>query len=157
MSTNKPLLNESARATVARLKANRSQLSQVQSDINEATQKTVSNSRATQRVSKNKTPVNAAERKNVANRIIKQLLFGELTQGQALKALRIDVLGLKQDVFAKLVDISRKTLSDIENDRGSYKTDILNKAFKPFGLKVGLLPTSVSTLNSLLQSERATD
>ncbi|TON06760.1 XRE family transcriptional regulator, partial [Vibrio parahaemolyticus] len=45
---------------------------------------------------------------------------------------------------------SRKTLSDIENDRGSYNTEILNKVFKPFGLKVGLLPSSLDALKSLL-------
>jgi DNA-binding XRE family transcriptional regulator len=78
-------------------------------------------------------------------------LLGELTQGQALKNLRINILGLKQDVFARLVDVSRKTLSDIENDRGSYNTEILNKVFKPFGLKVGLLPSSPNLLNALLK------
>ncbi|OEE69817.1 transcriptional regulator [Enterovibrio norvegicus FF-33] len=152
MSLKKSALNESAKATVARLKANRSQPSQAQSDEKAVMGNSASNSPVAQRVSKNKTSVNAAERKNVANQIIKQLLFGELTQGQALKALRINVLGMKQDVYAKLVDISRKTLSDIENDRGSYKTDILNKAFKPFGLKVGLLPSSTNALRLLLQS-----
>ncbi|PKF49087.1 helix-turn-helix transcriptional regulator [Enterovibrio nigricans] len=157
MSTKKSTLNESAKATVARLKANRIQPSQAQFDDRDVMGNGASNSPKIQRVSKNKTSVDAAERKNVANKIIKQLLFGELTQGQALKALRINVLGLKQDVYAKLVDISRKTLSDIENDRGSYKTDILNKAFKPFGLKVGLLPSSTNALRSLLQSDGATD
>jgi DNA-binding XRE family transcriptional regulator len=78
-------------------------------------------------------------------------LLGELTQGQALKNLRINILGLKQDVFARLVDVSRKTLSDIENDRGSYNTEILNKVFKPFGLKVGLIPSSPNFLNALLK------
>ncbi|MEZ8082745.1 helix-turn-helix transcriptional regulator [Enterovibrio norvegicus] len=157
MSTKNSTLNESAKATVARLKSSRTQPSQVQLDDKAVAGNGTPKSRSVQRVSKNKTSVNAAERKNVANQIIKQLLFGELTQGQALKALRINVLGLKQDVYAKLVDISRKTLSDIENDRGSYKTDILNKAFKPFGLKVGLLPSSTNALRSLLQSHGATD
>jgi len=82
-------------------------------------------------------------------------LLGELTQGQALKSLRIKILGLKQDVFARLIDVSRKTLSDIENDRGSYNTEILNKVFKPFGLKVGLLPSSSDALKSLLMDGEA--
>jgi DNA-binding XRE family transcriptional regulator len=82
-------------------------------------------------------------------------LLGELTQGQALKSLRINILGLKQDLFARLVDVSRKTLSDIENDRGSYNTEILNKVFKPFGLKVGMLPSSPDVLKSLLIDSEA--
>lgn len=83
-------------------------------------------------------------------------MFGKLTQGQALKGLRVNILGLKQDVFAKLVGVSRKTLSDIENDRDSYNTEVLNKVFKPFGLQVGLLPSSPDTLRALL-TERETD
>ncbi|WP_290369155.1 helix-turn-helix transcriptional regulator [Vibrio hippocampi] len=76
--------------------------------------------------------------------------MGELTQGLALKALRMEVLGIKQDAFAKMVGVSRKTISEIENDRGAFKTDILDKVFKPFGLKVGLVPVSVSLLSSVL-------
>ena len=59
-----------------------------------------------------------------------------------MKALRVNVLGLKQDTFAKLVSVSRKTLSEVENDKGNYTPDIINKIFKPFGLKVGLVPVS---------------
>ncbi len=81
---------------------------------------------------------------------MKMLLLGEMTQGQALKALRVELLGLKQDNFSKLVAVSRKTLSDIENDRGNYTSDIVNKVFKPFGLKVGLVPISRHTLNKIL-------
>lgn len=78
--------------------------------------------------------------------------MGELTQGQALKELRVSVLGVKQDTFSKMVGVSRKTISEIENDRGVFKTDILDKAFKPFGLKVGLIPVSNSLLNSVLSN-----
>lgn len=81
---------------------------------------------------------------------MKLLMQGEMTQGQALKALRLDVLGLKQDNFSTLVSVSRKTLSDIENDRGNYTSDIVNKVFKPFGLQVGLVPISRHTLNKIL-------
>lgn len=84
------------------------------------------------------------------NGIIKQLLLGEVTQGNALKSLRIEVLGLKQDAFARLVGVSRKTLSDVENDKGNYTSDIINKLFKPFGLQVGLVPTSKHLLAMLL-------
>ncbi|MGU3414186.1 helix-turn-helix transcriptional regulator [Enterobacteriaceae bacterium C34A] len=74
----------------------------------------------------------------------------KLSQGEALRLLRIEVLGLKQDSYAHLVDVSRKTISDIENNRGNYSVDVMNKVFRPFGLKVGLVPVSTSLLNSLL-------
>lgn len=63
---------------------------------------------------------------------------GELTQGQLLKVLRIEVLGIKQVQFAKLVQVSRKTLSDVENDTGNYSVNTLNQIFRPFGLQLGL-------------------
>ncbi|EHS1090053.1 helix-turn-helix domain-containing protein [Vibrio cholerae] len=147
----KPSNKESVQDTVARLRANRNQQQpkvgkNATHSIKEQTLDTPTRSKA----SKNAKAVSAAERKTEANKIIKHLLLGELTQGQALKSLRINILGLKQDVFARLVDVSRKTLSDIENDRGSYNTEILNKVFKPFSLKIGLLPSSPYALKSLL-------
>ncbi|WP_122054118.1 helix-turn-helix transcriptional regulator [Vibrio sp. Evd11] len=158
MSNNNKSSKESINDVVHRLRNNRKQLS--------SSYGTTSNDsvrpdtirlrvRPSQRASKKTPTPKAIERTKIVNQIVKQLLFGDLTQGQALKELRINVLGLKQDVYAKLVDVSRKTLSDIENDRGNYKTDILNKVFKPFGLRVGLIPSSTSMLNSLLNNDKS--
>ncbi|OOE31990.1 transcriptional regulator [Salinivibrio kushneri] len=149
---NKPSHKESVQDVVARLRANRNQQQSIKEGeaahpIKDPSQ---CNPPTRSKASKNTMAVSAAERKTEANKIIKRLLFGELTQGQALKNLRVTILGLKQDVFAKLVGVSRKTLSDIENDRGSYNTEVLNKVFKPFGLQVGLLPSSPDTLRALL-------
>ena len=144
--------NESVQDVIARLRANRNK-QPPKTDSNAA----CSSAEQTQlitptkaKVSKNTKVVSETERRTEANKIIKQLLLGQLTQGQALKHFRIKILGLKQDVFANLVGVSRKTISDIENDRGSYNTEVLNKVFKPFGLKVGLLPSSAGALQSLL-------
>lgn len=104
-----------------------------------------------QRVSKSSTAVSTQDRQAVMHGIIKQLLLDELTQGGALKKLRIEVLNLKQDAYAKLVAVSRKTLSDVENDKGNYTSDIINKLFKPFGLQVGLVPVSKQLLSTLLK------
>ncbi|EJL6849755.1 helix-turn-helix domain-containing protein [Vibrio cholerae] len=143
---------ESVQDTVARLRANRNQQQPKvgKNATHSIKEQTPLDTPTRSKASKNAKAVSAAERKTEANKIIKYLLLGELTQGQALKSLRINILGLKQDVFARLVDVSRKTLSDIENDRGSYNTEILNKVFKPFSLKIGLLPSSPDALKSLL-------
>ncbi|MEZ2794160.1 helix-turn-helix transcriptional regulator [Proteus terrae] len=103
------------------------------------------------RASKNHRFVATTDRKQVISKIMANLLFGEITQGEALKMLRIRVLGLNQDLYAKLINVSRKTLSEIENDRGNYSADIINKVFKPFGLKVGLVPSSPHVLSLLLK------
>lgn len=150
---NKPINKESVQDTVARLRANRNQQQvTIEKHATYSTKEGSQLNRPTRsKASKNTIAVSAAERKTEANKIIKQLLLGELTQGQALKSLRINILGFKQDVFAKLVDVSRKTLSDIENDRGSYNTEILNKVFKPFGLRVGLLPYYSDVLSNIFK------
>ncbi|MGR5457941.1 helix-turn-helix transcriptional regulator [Vibrio sp. PNB22_1_1] len=158
MSNNSNSSKESINDVVNRLRNKRKQVSgshNTTSDDNVRADTIGLGVRPAQRASKKTPPPKAAERTRIVNQIVKQLLFGELTQGQALKELRINVLGLKQDVYANLVDVSRKTLSDIENDRGNYKTDILNRVFKPFGLKVGLIPSSSSMLNSLLNSNKS--
>ncbi|EKF9420216.1 helix-turn-helix transcriptional regulator [Vibrio cholerae] len=148
----KPSNKDSVQDTVARLRANRNQQQPKvgKNATHSLKEQTPLDTPTRSKASKNAKAVSAAERKTEANKIIKYLLLGELTQGQALKSLRINILGLKQDVFARLVDVSRKTLSDIENDRGSYNTEILNKVFKPFSLKIGLLPSSPDALKSLL-------
>lgn len=103
------------------------------------------------RMSSKTQAVKSISRKEVINGIILQLLLEEITQGEALKELRIKVLGLKQDNYANLVNISRKTLSELENNKGNYSSDIINKVFRPFGLKVGLIPSSPHRLFSLLK------
>lgn len=108
-----------------------------------------------QRVSKKAKPISTPERQSAMNAIIRHLLLGEITQGKALKMLRADVLGLKQDAFATLVSISRNTLSEVENDRGNYTADVMNRLFKPFGLQVGLVPASRHRLAALLASEKS--
>lgn len=80
------------------------------------------------------------ERTALRNAILKKLLLGELTQGQALKSLRVNVLGLSQEQYIQLAKVSRLTLSEIENDKGNYSVETLNQVFKPMGLKVGIVP-----------------
>ena len=89
-------------------------------------------------------------RKVVINSIITKLLFSEITQGDALIQLRIQVFGFNQEKYAKLVNVSRKKISDIENNRSNPSVDVLNKVFKPFGLNVGLIPISPSVLRNVL-------
>ncbi|MGT8857687.1 helix-turn-helix transcriptional regulator [Enterobacter sp.] len=103
-----------------------------------------------QRVSPGIQRVGTLERQSVLHAAIRDILLGNITQGAALKRLRVEVLGLKQDEYARLVNVSRKTLSDVENDRGNYSAEVINKIFKPFGLVTGLVPVSKTLLVSLL-------
>ncbi|EOI5914391.1 helix-turn-helix transcriptional regulator [Enterobacter hormaechei] len=102
-----------------------------------------------QRVTPGLTRISTLDRQAVLHAAIRDILLGKITQGEALKRLRVEVLGLKQDEYAKLVSVSRKTLSDVENNRGNYSADVINKIFKPFGLQTGLVPVSKSLIASL--------
>ena len=102
-----------------------------------------------QRVTQGLTRISTLDRQAVLHAAIRDILLGKITQGEALKWLRVEVLGLKQDEYAKLVSVSRKTLSDVENNRGNYSADVINKIFKPFGLQTGLVPVSKSLIASL--------
>lgn len=94
--------------------------------------------------------LNMQQRKELRKKVILNLLLGNISQGQALRMLRVEILGIKQADYAKAVGISRKTLSDIENDKGNYSVDILNSVFKPLGLEMGLVPINRVFMQELL-------
>lgn len=91
------------------------------------------------------------QRRQIRQQVITQLLLGELSQGQALQILRMEVLGIKQADYTQAVGVSRKTLSDIENDKGNYSVELLNLVFKPLGLEMGLVPIAKTFLKELIQ------
>ncbi|POY47498.1 helix-turn-helix domain-containing protein [Avibacterium paragallinarum] len=102
-------------------------------------------------VSKVGATISTTERNNVRNRIIKALLLGKMTQGQALRKLRIEMLGVNQQQYMKMVKVSRQTLSNIENDKGNYSVETINQVFKPFGFELGLVPISKELLTEIMQ------
>jgi DNA-binding XRE family transcriptional regulator len=144
---------DSVKSTIAKIRAKKNAAQKTQSATaeitNQAERDCAVKTRTRRRVSHLTKPVSANERNEARLQIMRALISGEISQGEALKALRINVLGLKQDAFAKLVSVSRKTLSEVENDKGNYTSDIINKLFKPFGLKVGLVPVSQQVLSTL--------
>ena len=100
------------------------------------------------RATTNKTTLSAQQRSEFRNQILRELWQGKLTQGQALKRLRIEMLGLKQAQFAKLVGISLPSLSNVENDR-AVSAALINKAFKPFGVGLSLVPMRFDELEAM--------
>ncbi|MCP9030521.1 helix-turn-helix transcriptional regulator [Klebsiella variicola] len=116
-----------------------------------ATEKKARSEISRQRVSAGLKKVNTVDRQAVIHAIIHDIMLGAISQGEALKKLRVEVLGLRQDEYARLVDVSRKTLSDVENDKGNYSAEIINKIYKPFGLETGLVPISKTLISSLFK------
>lgn len=94
--------------------------------------------------------LNPDEREAKLVEVVRQLLAEEINEGDALRILRRDVLGLSQDAYAKLVGISRRTLSDLERNRANITLDTMNRVYRPLGLKVGLLPRQPGMLEHAL-------
>lgn len=94
--------------------------------------------------------LSASEREALLLQLLRQLLAAEISEGQLLRTLRRDVLGLSQERYAALAGISRRTLSDLERDKASPSIVLLNAAFRPLGLQVGLLPRSSVLLSRLI-------
>ncbi|MFC0268049.1 helix-turn-helix transcriptional regulator [Kushneria aurantia] len=80
------------------------------------------------------------QRETLLFELLDQLFDEQITPGQLLKRLRREVLSMNQTEYAALASISRRTLSAIETDRNQHTLDTFNRAFRPFGLSIGLLP-----------------
>lgn len=92
----------------------------------------------------------AAQRQALLLQLLSDHLLGKCSQGELLRTLRKDVLGFSQTRYAEFTGVSRRTLSDIEQDRGSPAQAVINKVFKPFGLKAGLIPAQPQITEKLL-------
>jgi DNA-binding XRE family transcriptional regulator len=95
------------------------------------------------------------ERENLLLFCLQKVIDGEMTEGQVLRKLRKEVLDMNQDEYAALVKVSRRTLSDIENDTGSQSIAVINSVFKPFGLRLGLYPTNRYLFGQMLIGEKS--
>lgn len=107
-----------------------------------------------QRASKTRVNLDGMERNAARRAVIRQWFAHELTMGQALKKMRLEVLGISQQHYCKLVKISRQTLSDIENDKGNYSLDTLNQTLRLVGLEMGLYPRERQVLIESLMEEK---
>jgi len=69
--------------------------------------------------------------------LFEQLPKGELSIGEATKAMRL-LLGMTQEEYGKkVVGLSRKVVSAIEKDTYNPTLETLKKIAKPFGLSIG--------------------
>ncbi|WP_429555965.1 helix-turn-helix transcriptional regulator [Pseudomonas frederiksbergensis] len=69
-----------------------------------------------------------------------RLLMGTITLGDAVRRLRTEVSKLSQDDFAKLCKISRRTLGQVELDRGNPTMQTINLILEYFDLAICIRP-----------------
>ncbi|WP_096084683.1 helix-turn-helix transcriptional regulator [Agaribacterium haliotis] len=71
--------------------------------------------------------------------LLNKIPSGELSIGQATKQMRL-LLGMTQEEYGKrIVGLSRKVVSAIENDKHNPELETLLKIAKPFGLNIGFV------------------
>jgi len=93
------------------------------------------------------------EREALLIRLLRAVQRDEMTEGALLRTLRKDILAMNQDEYAALVNVSRRTLSDIERDAGNPSLPVLKRVFRPLGLTIGLLPRSEGVLRRMVEAE----
>ncbi len=93
------------------------------------------------------------EREALLITLLRAVQREELTEGELLRRLRKDILGMNQDEYAALVKVSRRTLSDIGRDAGNPSLPVLKRVFRPLGITVGLLPRSEGVLRRMVQDD----
>jgi len=94
------------------------------------------------------------EREALLLQLLLQLAREEITQGELLRILRKRILHMNQEQYATLANVSRRTLSDIERDRGNQSLPVLTSVFKPLGLKPGLVPRNSALFDKLLHASQ---
>ncbi len=93
------------------------------------------------------------EREALLIRLLRAVQREEMSEGELLRTLRKDILAMNQDEYAALVNVSRRTLSDIERDAGNPSLPVLKRVFRPLGLTIGLLPRSEGVLRRMVEAE----
>ncbi len=95
----------------------------------------------------------ASEREQVLLASYRSFMFGQLTRGQLLRQLRKSVLRMNQTDFSRLVNVSRRSLTQIESDAIDLSEETLNRVFNIFGLQVGLQLCSKNQVNKLFDQQ----
>lgn len=85
-------------------------------------------------------PRTGAEREALVNSLLTQQIQGRISHGEMLRQLRIELTGMTQADFANWVGISRRSLTQLENDDSNPTIAVLSRVFRPFGLMVGVTP-----------------
>lgn len=75
-----------------------------------------------------------SERETLFFSLLRQVLQGEITEGELVRVLRRRVLGVSQSKYAALVGVSRSVLSMMERNEGTVSTSIREAILRPLGL-----------------------
>lgn len=66
---------------------------------------------------------------------------GQLRLPEAIRAMR-KALGLNQEEFGRMLKLTRRQVSELENGAGDPKLSTLNRIGRVFGFTIGFVPRS---------------
>lgn len=104
------------------------------------------------KISVNRKPLTLKDREDLLLAATLDLFSGKKTQGQVLKWLRVELLSLSQDQYAKMVGVSRKALSDVESDKGKNGVELINRVFSGVGFRIALMPKDSVVLKMAVEA-----
>lgn len=80
--------------------------------------------------------MNGTEREAFYEELVRAVRAGEVTWGEAVRRLRVEVAGLDQATFARATKISERTLRHIERSTGNPTLATMRAVLAPFGLEL---------------------
>lgn len=80
--------------------------------------------------------LSADERIAIIEKVDKLLSDDEISLGEAVKIIRVELFQMTQTRYAKLLKISEKTLRDIEKGNTDPRLSVLSKLLKAGGLRL---------------------
>ena len=91
------------------------------------------------------------EREALLCELLVKLYSGAIHEGELLRNLRKELLGMDQERYASLIGISRRTLSAIERNTAAPSLKTVDQIFRPFGLKMALTPLNLALRQQVAQ------
>jgi len=79
-------------------------------------------------------------RAEVFDDIWRQLDEGSISLGETVRQLRTRITGLTQADFARMCNISLRTLRQLEQDSGNPTLETVNSVLRAFGMQMGVVP-----------------
>ncbi|EGN75889.1 Helix-turn-helix protein [Idiomarina sp. A28L] len=80
--------------------------------------------------------LSADERKALIAQIDEALASNTMSIGEAIKKIRTELYGMNQNDYAKFINVSDKTLRDVEKGNTDARLSIINKLLAPGSFQV---------------------
>lgn len=97
----------------------------------------------------------AQQREELLLYVSRMMIQGKLRRGQVVRHLRKALLQMTQSEFAKYSKVSRRTLTEIENDSKGLNEESLNRVLSIFGLQLGVVPISQSHAKRICNEQQS--